>query len=358
MQINKHQTIKYIIVSMSVITLILLSVFTWDIINDEPNWVWFGIDFDNVKVSNYGTLISGLLSFLAILFVIYGLADQREQNNNEKQTKQNELVQEYLSRIKLINSFLKNILSEIKLQGERMETFFNKELEIPSQTNAMHFSANYSYQRIFEMDTLVNYKAIQHFFQKDDEWEKMFLNLNNMVDFYSESLKEHKEKYINHIKDKVARQIEINNLCNEFLNIGSKLIEHYRKEYGLENYLNQSWANAVNEFVPAYYEYLEERTKKQEQTDFRILSDHFFLKFIQHAMEIRLDEGFDNFGSEDLVRTASTIRKKVFEMEMYSKQYGENVKYYFDEYFSIESDSFKNFEELRNKIQDRIKNST
>ena len=40
----------------------------------------------------------------------------------------------------------------------------------------------------------------------------LFLNLNNYVDFYSESLKEHQQKYISHIKDKVQRQEEIGKL--------------------------------------------------------------------------------------------------------------------------------------------------
>lgn len=354
MKINKHKVIKIIVISVSVITLLLLYVFTWDIINDEPNWAWFDIDFDNEKVSNYGSLISGLLSFLAILFVIYGLADQREQINCEKEDKKVELEQEYYNRIKLLNSLLKNILNEIKLQGERMETFYKNELENLSQTHVMHFSANYSFQRIFEMDTLVNYKSIQYFFQEDSEWEKLFLNLNNMIDFYSESLKEHKEKYINHIKDKVNRQQEVANLCVDFLDIGGKLIEHYRKDYGPEKYLAQSWANAVNEFIPAYYSYVDECSKKQEQTNFRFLSDHFFLKFLKHAMEIRETEEFDNYGSQDLSRIASTIRKKIFEIEMYSKQYGDNIKYYYDEYFCVESNSFKNLEVIKNQIESKI----
>ena len=71
---KNYKIIKNIIIGFSIILLILLIIFTVDIINDEPEWAWFDIDFDNSKVSNYGTLIGGLLSFLAILFVIFGLA--------------------------------------------------------------------------------------------------------------------------------------------------------------------------------------------------------------------------------------------------------------------------------------------
>ena len=84
---KNYKIIKNIIIGFSIILLILLIIFTVDIINDEPEWAWFDIDFDNSKVSNYGTLIGGLLSFLAILFVIFGLAEQREQVNDEKNEK-------------------------------------------------------------------------------------------------------------------------------------------------------------------------------------------------------------------------------------------------------------------------------
>jgi hypothetical protein len=235
-----------------------------------------------------------------------------------------------------------------------MEEFYKKELEKLSQTHSMHFSANYSFQRIFEMDTLVNYKAIKYFFNQENEWEKLFLNLHNFVDFYSESLKEHREKYLFHIKDKVSRQEEINVLCRNFLDVGGKLINNYMSGFGQKDFLSYPWSNAVNEFIPAYYGYINECTKKQEQTDFRLLSDNFFYPFILNAMEIRAKEGFDNHGSQELVAIASTIRKKIFEIEMYSKQYGENVEYYYREYFSVESESYRKFEEIKTKIESKL----
>lgn len=351
---KNYKIIKNIIIGFSIILLILLIIFTIDIINDEPEWAWFDIDFDNSKVSNYGTLIGGLLSFLAILFVIFGLAEQREQVNDEKHEKTREIIDEYASRLKLMNSFLHNILAEIKLQGERMEKFFKIEKEQPTQSNVTHFSANKSFNRILEMDSLINYKSIQHYFKNEDGWEKMFLNLYNFVDFYSASIEEHRIKYQNHIADKVERQKEVSELCRDFLKIGSRLMEKYRKEFGNELYLNKKWAIAYNDFVPAYYHYVNECVEKQEQTNFRFLSDNFFLKFITIAMEIRAEEGFDDFGSEDLVDIASSIRKKIFEIDMYSIQYAENVEYYFNEYFNFECDFYKDFDKIRVQIEQKV----
>ncbi|MFN4151947.1 MAG: hypothetical protein ACK4IX_13485, partial [Candidatus Sericytochromatia bacterium] len=117
---------KIIVKWVSVFVFVLLIIFTIDVINEEPNWAVFDIDFKNSTVSNYGTLISGILSFLAILFVIYGLLEQRETLLNEKIEKQQDLIEDYKSRLNLLNTFLKNILNEVKLQGERMEEFYKK----------------------------------------------------------------------------------------------------------------------------------------------------------------------------------------------------------------------------------------
>ena len=220
------------------------------------NLIGFDIDFNNSKVSNYGSLIGGLLSFLAIMFVIFGFAEQREQVNVEKFEKDKKVIDEYFSRLNLMNSLLKNILTEISIHGERMEKFIKIEKEKPTQSNVTHFSANKSFNRILEMDSLMNYKSIQHYFSDKDGWEKMFLNLYNFVDFYSASLEEHRIKYNNHILDKVERQKEISELCKDFINIGARLLESYRKKFGNEEYLNKKWAIAYNDFVPAYYFYL------------------------------------------------------------------------------------------------------
>lgn len=106
--------------------------------------------------------------------------------------------------------------------------------------------------------------------------------------------------------------------------------------------------------MPAYYSYVNECVEKKEQTNFRLLSDNFFFKFISIAMEIRAEEGFDDFGSEDLVDIASTIRKKIFEIEMYSLQYAENVEYYFNEYFNFECDFYKDFDKIRKQIEKKV----
>jgi large-conductance mechanosensitive channel len=352
---RNYKTIKAIIIGLSIIFTILIIIFTIDVINEQPNWSWFNIDFNSSKVANYGALISGLLSFLAILYVIFGIAEQREQNENVEKEKNKEIIKNYESRLKLLKSLLIKITDEIKVQGKRMEKFYKEELENPTQPNVTHFSANKSFNRILEMDYLMNYQTIEYFFKEDQDWEKLFLNLNSYVDFYSETLLEHREKYQNHILDKVKAHKEISDLCLNFLDIGSKMMEKHKVDLGPEEYLNNRWVANFNDFVPAYYDYMDECKQNQTATNFRVLSNTFFLTFLEQAMQIRSVIGFDNFGSQDLVRLASTIRKKIYEVEMYSIQYAENVKYYFDEYFDENCKDFKNFTAITKEIETKLK---
>lgn len=351
--ISTYKIFKSGIILFSIIIFLLLIIFTINAINDQPDWAWFDIDFENEKVSNYGTLISGLLSFLAILFVIFGIVEEREKREKDKQEEKNKVIENYRNRLKLLKSLLIKITDEIKEQGKRMSEYYIQELKHPTQPNITYFSANKSFNRIIEMDYIANYESIQYFFENDESWEKMFLNLNSYVDFYSEVLIEHKKKYQNHIQDKVSRHKEISNLCLDFLNLCSKQIEKYKIYIG-DKYLEQKWVVLCNDFIPAYYDYLEECETKQEATNFKVLSDTFFLSFLKEAMKHREEIGLDDYYSEELIHLAAKIRKKIYEVEMYSIQYAENIKYYFNEYFDENCQDIKNLKAITQRISNKL----
>ena len=79
---------KFLIVATALILLFLIYL-TADVIGETKNWKYFDIDFENKNniVSGYGTLIGGILSFLSILFVLFGLLEQRLQILKEKKDK-------------------------------------------------------------------------------------------------------------------------------------------------------------------------------------------------------------------------------------------------------------------------------
>ncbi len=351
---KNYKLLKRGLTIVTIILFILLIIFTIDVINDEPDWAWFQINFDSQKVANYSTLISGLLSFLAIMFVIFNIVEQREQLEEEKKLKNEEVINDYNNRLNLLKSLLVSIISEIKQQGERMKKYYQEELAHPTQANNTHFSANKSFSRIMEMDYLMNYQTIQYFFQEDKNWEKMFLEMNSNVEFYSGALLEHRQKYQNHIADKVNRHKEIASLCEKFYNDCIKIIEKYRTTYGNSDYLQNKWASVFYYFLQPYNNYNEKCKKEQIPADFRFISNNFFLEFLRNANDIKNEIGFDNYGSEEQVILALKIRRKIYKVEMYSIQYANNIKYYFDEYFDENCKSFKEFKSISDKVTKKL----
>lgn len=65
---------------------------------------------------------------------------------------------------------------------------------------------NKNFTRVIDLDTSSIYKAINSNFGQNTDWEKNALNIYSIFDFYSESLKELREKYQSQINFKVEEQ--------------------------------------------------------------------------------------------------------------------------------------------------------
>lgn len=350
--INKIKKYKVLITIISIVTAVILIVLTIDAIYEIDNWKWFNIDFDKRDhiVSAYGALIGGVLAFLSIMFVIYQVLEQREQILQEKVNSKIEYENNLKDRLTLLSSFLKSLIGDIISHGKRMEVFFNKEKASPSDMNTIYFNTNKNFSRVIEMDNLSNFKAFQLFFDKNEDWEKLFLNLYNLVDFYSEAFIDLKEKYKFHINDKVKEQKQIGYDIHKFLNTGAKLVDDYLIQYGVATYLNYPWSSLINSFTPAYYNYIQNCTNAGTVPDMRHISDAFLKQFIQDALNIRNTYGYDAYGSRELVELASYIRKKINEVEVYSVQYAGDIEKQFTNYFSEENDNIKELQNLKDKI--------
>lgn len=341
-----YKIAKHIITCTAIGIIILIIVFVCDVINEVPDWKWFNIDFNSSRVSNFGTLISGLLSFLAILFVIYNIIEQREIINRNEIKIQEDEKNDHKSRILIMNNLLNILLREIKQIGSDMDGFYKKEVEKPTITNLMNFSPNNSFKRLSNIDYHKNYDTFKYHFQTKEDWEKNFSNLYSYIDFYTASIQEIQSKNIYHIKDKYKRQQEINDLCQKLTKLCSKQINIYLKIDGRENYLSNKWAQLCNNLIPVYYEYLQECQNNKELTDFRIISNEIILPFLKEGDEIRKQYGFDEYFSEKLINLGAEIRKKIFNLEYFSLQYAENIKTYYDKYYDNKSDSYINFQKL------------
>lgn len=352
---NKSKFFKLFLIALISIVFIFLILITFNLANETENWKFLGLDFNNKKeiISSYGSLIGGILSFLSILFVLVSLIQQQEQVRNEKEEKLIDEKIELLNILKLLSSFFTSAIDNIELQGKEMKQFFEKEKEFPSQMNQMYFTTNKNFSRVIDLDSASIYKATSYNFKNDKDWEKMFLNIYSIFDFYSDAIVELKEKHESQINFKVEEQRKISNDLMQFLNLGANLVDEYKINKG-EGYLSHPWSNLVNEFTPEYYKYLEECAEKNEPTDLRIISNLYLLPFLENAMNIRQEFGYDNFGSRALVNLSSYIRKRINELEVNCVYYAENIEKQYTEYFNTEnenSEKLKNYKKLFDKLQ-------
>ena len=337
---EKIKLYKKILTYIIILVFISLTIITLDLIDDDKNWKFFAIDFKNKSdvVSSYGSLIGGILTFLSILFVLISLLEQRQQILNEKLEIIKNEESELLDKLKLLSSFFKSAINNIKIQGEEFKQFYIKEKENPSKMNKMYFTTNKNFTRIIDIDPTSIYKAIKSNFKNDDEWEKMFLNIYSIFDFYSESLKDLREKYQSQINFKVEEQKKISDDLKKLLNLGANLIDDYKINIGIE-YLHYPWCNLLNEFTPKYYAYLKQYEDNNEATDLRIVSDQLLLPLIEKAMIIRQTFGYDVYGSRVIVNLSSDIRKRINEVEAHCIYYAEDIENQYLNYFIDENEN-------------------
>lgn len=352
---NKIKLYKKILIGITVVVLFLILIFTIDVIQETPNRSFLNIDFENKNniVSAYGTLIGGILMFLSILFVLFGLLEQRLQIINEKAEKLEEDKQELLDQLKLLSSYFKSTIDHILLQGKTFSEYSQKEQNSPSEMNTMSFTANKNFIRIIDMDPLSIYKAIRTNFQTDENWEKMFLNIYSIFDFYSDGLRELKEKYESQIDFKVKEQRKISFEIRTLFNQCSTLVDKYKVKHP-KTYMSYDWVKLVNDFTPAYYAYLEKCKKNNEPSNLRFISDHFLLPFLSVAMKLRDDPGYEKSICRKPVVSAANIRKDISEIEFHCVHYAKDIEKQFNEYFSEENKHLKELKRLKLAIDEKL----
>lgn len=352
---NKIKNYKRILVGLTVFIILIITVFTLDVISETGDWVFLNIDFQNKNniVSAYGTLIGGILAFLSILFVLYGLLEQRQQIIDERRLKEEEEKQELRDNLKLLSSYFNSTKKTIISQGNILKEYYLNEKESPIVMNTMYFNVNNNFRRIIDMNPLLVYKAIRTNFKDYDKWEKTFLNIYSLYDFYSEALQELKLKYEAHISFKLGEQRKIQEKTNNFLSICSELVDEYKSEFA-DSYMNYEWVKLANNFTDKYYEYLKACDINKEPTNFRMVSDNFLLPYLKIAMELRESIGYEKPICRTTVVESSTIRKKINEIEFHCIHYAKDIEKQYNSYFKEDSENLKELTNIKNLIDNKI----
>lgn len=352
---NKIKLQKNIIIGIASFIGLLIIIFTFDVISETENWSILNIDFENKNsiVSAYGTLIGGILAFLSILFVLYGLLEQRQQILNEKEFNKIVANLELQDKLKLLSSYLKSTAKTIISQGEILEKFYIEEKDSPSVMNTMYFNANENFNRIINMDPLSIYKAIRENFSDDKKWENIFLNTYSLIDFYSEGLKDLKLKYESHINSKFNEQKKVADRTNNLLELSAELVDLYKSDFP-HNYMEYGWVILANNFTSEYYEYLKECDKTKEPTNFRTVSDNLLYPLLENAMILRKEIGYEYSISRKLVVEASIIRKKINEIEFQSIHYAKDIEKQYNEYFKKENAHLSELLKIKKQVENKL----
>jgi hypothetical protein len=347
----KHfKKITFFVILIAVFFFALIVYFTSNVIFEEANRT-FTLDFTNKSdiISSYATLISGLLTFLSILFVIYALISQKneiiEKENNEKKLLQKNLIENF----NLLIYYLKSLLDSLDLLNKTLKEYTTEELKHPTINNALQIEINKNFTRIVDMDVKTTFKAFKTIFKEQNN-ENDFVNLYKYIDFYSELYYLVKTDYENTKQFKYEKLVEYGFEVLDLYNKKADMIDSYKDEFpGI--YLHKPWVEKANKSISDYYKYIEECEKNKQQNDFDYISDKIFKVYIESALTLRDSIGYGKYNEKEILRITSTLRKKLFYIKSRIFNNAETLENLRVEYLDDKSKHILEFKKLVEKIE-------
>ncbi len=362
--IKKIKTYKILISILLAIIFLTIIIVTWKLVNETKDWLWFSIDFDKSDhiISAYGSLVGGILAFLSILFVIYQVLEQREQIWQEKKELDLEKINEKKDLLKLISSFLDSIISDIKNQGKEFKKFYEKELTYPTLSNQTYFTVNNNFNRIIEMDYMAVYKSFRHFFNKEEDWEKKFLDFYRNLDFYLKSTPHLRDNYTSQMSEKVKLKYEIQKNIQSILKDIHKIRNKYINTYPIPPYnlFNFPYFRTLTDFWLDYRNYidyiknsLDNTTIDSDLSDLKITYFQPLFDELLFLQKKQVSYEFDEI--VELTEALGAVIIKIGQLEVFAKNYGKDVKKYCNAYYVDDSKNLKSIIEFKELIDVTLK---
>lgn len=328
------------------LSIVLIVVFTVNVLTIDKNPILFSIDFVNKHqiIISYASLVGTILTFISIIFVLANIIQQKMQYENDKLIEKQKIKNDLYSRLLLIKNILEQLAKHVQDTGVELKNFYETESKFPLKGNVLNFYTNKSYYRLLELDYLSIYNSFQTF--GGNEKEKHFNNLYSIVDFYSQAFPEMKEKYQIYQKEKLQNKRDIVALINKAINSSAELCGNLKENYP-DKYKEMDWFILFNNLVAEYYDFIKK--DENNETDFIELSETLFKPFIENALSIESKKPLESI--EENIRTVSKIRKQIFAVKFEALDMSNNVRKRFDEYFSEDSSYFLKLKTLENNIE-------
>ncbi|SIT98955.1 hypothetical protein SAMN05660493_03317 [Epilithonimonas bovis DSM 19482] len=349
----KKVTIAVFLIAIIIFALIIF--FTSNVVFEEPNRT-FRLDFTNKSdiISSYATLISGLLTFLSILFVIYALVSQKneivEKENNEKKLIQKDLIENF----NVLIYYLKSLLDSLNLLNKTLKEYTTEEFKNPTINNALQIEINKNFTRIVDMDVKTTFKAFKSIYHEKSN-ENDFVNLYKYIDFYSELYYLVKADYESTKQFKYDKLVEYGFEVLDLYNKKADMIDGYKDEFpGI--YKHKPWVEKASKSINDYYKYIEDCEKNKRQNDFDYISDKIFKVYIESALSLRDNIGYGKHNEKEILRLISTLRKKLFYIKGRIYNNAETLENIRVEYLDEKSEHIIKFRNLVEKIEVAVKN--
>ena len=328
--------------------LIFLVILSFDAANETVNWSFLNFDFstkDNV-ISAYGGLLSGILSFVTIMFVVLDLVYQRRQATFQKEEKNKEIKSELKSVLGVVQIYVDRLYEANLNQATTASEYSVKELKDSTEMNRMSFHPNTYPSLILRLDTTLVYRGFLQY-KPGKDWEKLYANLYGVADFYNKSTEEMMQKHKIHLTKKYDHSIRISVILDELIDSVSDARNQIIAEYDGDNLelLRDATFQVLNNFKEATVAITEARNKQIEDgvptdeisnsiSDFR---ENIVAPLFDGIMRIyRKGNSLSPQLNNLLSRTQIFLRQSE-KLIKDSKDYASHIEYYRKEYLIAES---------------------
>lgn len=349
----KLSKVKSITIAI-ILTLIFTIVTIWltvDLIKETGDWSTFNIDFTSQgeAISAYASLLSGVLLFLTILFIVLQLVDQRRKEKLDKEDEQFKKNQRLQNRLAITSTFIEQIIKDILNQGGNLTEYYIKETTNPTLMSQCYFVLNKHSEALLNLNTEITYQAFQEF-QPTEDWKKAYLNLSKQMHFYSEVFPHLQQNYHGHIQDKVTLKGQIQQSIHDFLsqlsNVQNNLVAEFNASGNLEIKLLLDF---FKDFLDKYNDQCT-FDKKAGDSNLTLYSTKHYQPFREGALQlIQRNNQFTPIVSP-LLQQMSRIIIDVERLEAMAINFSADLKKQIDKYFVMSPDFLGKLEEIKNGI--------
>lgn len=281
-------------------------------------------------------ITGSILTFLAFYIQYKANKEQRkyffiglENEKNKRIDESNQLgkieKKNHATNIKILKSLITSLLEIYDKSDPLIIKFILEEEKKPLAVHLFNFTTNASYEYLKKLDFKNLYDSIVYSFSnKDDDWEKDFIEVLNILDFYEKLLEEIKSTYLIHSQSKANKLNKIGITLNkEMRNVLTDI--NLKDLDGVEDYLaivnNRNLRNEPivpdNEFQPG---------------DFSRLQDIFLKKYLNHLV-IRFKETNDEKFKTQL-DIFSDINKEIWSVKFETEKYIKHLRSVYENYFT------------------------